>query len=207
MVNRPRAAARFAIGLGVVGTLGLGVPPASALADEDPIADCLARQQIWVAVYYEGEPLAASCTEAATGFERLAEFTTVETAGQGFVCKLDGQPEVCEIPTGDGPYWNYWWWRDGQWRYATMGGSYAGEPGSIEAWNFSAGVEPPVAGDQATAGAATSQPSASQPGAEPSASPDPQPTGGLPGWAPTALTIAAVGIVGGGYALFRRRQD
>ena len=197
----------LAVGLGVTGVLGLGLHPVAALADDDPIADCLAQQKIWVAVYYEGEALAASCTDAATGVERLAQFTTVETAGQGFICQLAGQPEVCEIPTGDGPYWNYWWWRDGQWRYATMGGSYAGEPGSIEAWHFSAGVEPPVAGDQPPPVEMTPRPGSPASSAEPGEPPIPQPDAGLPSWAPTALTLAAVALVGGGYAVCRRRRN
>ncbi|MGI5952317.1 MAG: hypothetical protein ACOX61_10815 [Brooklawnia sp.] len=179
----------------LVAVVGLLVSPATAAADE-PLPDC--PDGTYVYVVEQGSLVTQGCSEGETAMARLLELTTVQTVGQGFVCQLDGRPERCESPAGgDAPYWSYWWWRDGEWAYATIGASHRGEPGSIEAWHYAPGEPPPFAAGQGGS-AETSQPPAP-------ASPEPD-EGGLPGWAPTAITIGVLGVAGLGYAGWQRSR-
>ncbi|MDI9629169.1 MAG: hypothetical protein QM286_11610 [Acidobacteriota bacterium] len=190
---------RMQIALLFAVTLGLLAGPTAVVARaQDPASECLADGGIYVYVFEQGTELLAGCSHAQTGLARLLELTAVQTAGQGFICQIDGRPDRCvATPAGDEPYWNYWWWRDGQWVYANIGASYRGVPGSIEAWHFSVSAPPPVSpGD--------TQPSTATP--TEAAPPAVDDGGGLPGWAPTVITVAVIAAGGAGYALWRRKS-
>ncbi len=196
--------------LGVLGALGLVVgllagPASLPAVAQDPASQCRSDGGIYVYVLDQGSEVLAGCTHAETGMGRLLELTTVQTAGAGFICRIAGRPERClATPGGDEPYWGYWWWRpsaeapEGQWQYATIGGSYKGVPGSVEAWHFSVGEQPPF---QPSAVEAAVQPASEAPGPSDST---PQ-TQGWGATAPTAATVAFLGV--GGYGLWRRRRN
>lgn len=210
---RPTTRVRASVAaVGLAATL-LVAPTAAA---QDPVADCLAENKIYLYVFDQGEPVVEGCTEGKTGMARLTELAEVKTSGS-FICQVNGHPEICETPLGDLPYWSYWWWRDSAWRYATIGGSYPGEPGSVEAWHFSSGVEPPITPPvtgPASPSASTSAPAGTTSEQTTQASPEtppPAPTGdgqitGSQLWLPTAITAAVLALAGIGYALTRRNR-
>jgi len=175
---------------------GWATAPARA---QDPASECVADGGIYVHVLEQGAELMAGCSHAQTGMARLLEFTTVQTAGQGFVCQIDGRPDQCVgRPAGDEPYWSYWWWRDGEWQYANIGASYRGVPGSVEAWHYSVGEPPPFApGDLPAANGNPDQ--ASDPAARTA-------DDASPGWLPTVITAVVLVAAGGGYLIWRRSR-
>lgn len=181
----------------LVTTVGLlAGAPASA---QQTGPDC--AEGSYVYVVYEGQAVVEGCGQAETAMGRLLELTTVQTAGQGFICQLAGHPDNCEgRPSGDQPYWSYWWWRDGEWVYATVGASYKGELGSIEAWHYAPGEPPQFV--PAEAGAAAS-PAATPTPPDSSNQADDQ---GLPAWAPTAITAAVLGVATLGYLGWHRSR-
>lgn len=192
--------------------LGLLVAPAALASAEpgDPVAECVAGEGIYLYVFEQQSPVVEGCTHAETAMGRLLELTEVNTIGQGFICQIDSRPERCvNTSGGDDPYWNFWWWRDGAWVYATIGGSYPGTPGSVEAWHYSSGVEPPVTPPVGSAPGASASPAASaSPNAESSAAGnDPEPAADpMPGWLPTAITVGVLGLLAGGYLAWRRNK-
>jgi len=211
-------AALLAVLLPMVLALLAGPGTAQARA-QDPASECVADGQIYVLVFEQGTELAAGCTQGQTGLARLLELTTVQTAGQGFLCQIGGRPDRCiATPVGEEPYWNYWWWRDGQWVYANIGASYRGVPGSVEAWHFSVGEPPPylpqtASADQPPSPATADQPpspaAADQPpspaAADQTVAPTPISQAGLPDWAPTAITAALFAFAGAAYLTQRRK--
>lgn len=195
---------------GLLLVLGLSTGPIAPAAAADPASDCIADGGIYVYVFDQDAKVVEGCTHADTGLGRLLELTSVQTTGSGFICQIAGLPDRCVgNPAGEDPYWGYWWWRDEQWRYATIGGSYRGVSGSIEAWHFSPGEPPSMTpAASAPASAAPEQTSPATPPASPPASADPAAdTAGPPGWANTAITIVAVGALVLGYGLLRRPRD
>lgn len=203
---RPAAARKRAWSLIATLLLVLGLaagPSAAAIAAPDPASDCTDAGGIYVYVIDQGTRVLEGCTHAETGLGRLLELTTVQTAGQGFVCQIDGKPQRCVAnPAGDEPYWSYWWWREDQWRYATIGASYRGIPGSIEAWHFSPGEPPPMLppGQVVTQDSVEPTP----PSASPSSAPGQAGTGR--GGGLTAITVVVITAAGLGYGLWYRKQ-
>ena len=112
----------------------------------DPAAICQRDGGIYVYLQNYGAPVAEGCTHGATGYARIQELTSMEATASGFICRIAGIPadKPCEVNSSTNIYWTYWWWRDGSWFYATIGGSYAGIPGSVEAWNYSPGELPSI---------------------------------------------------------------
>ena len=195
-------AALLAVLLPMVLALLAGPGTAQARA-QDPASECVADGQIYVLVFEQGTELAAGCTQGQTGLARLLELTTVQTAGQGFLCQIGGRPDRCiATPVGEEPYWNYWWWRDGQWVYANIGASYRGVPGSVEAWHFSVGEPPPYLPQTAPADQPPSPATADQ-----TVAPTPINQAGLPDWAPTAITAALFAFAGAAYLTQRRKPS
>lgn len=189
----------------LVAVAGLAVGPAAASAD-DAAPEC--PNGIYVYVIEQDEILVEGCSQAETAMARLLDLTTVQTVGQGFICQIADRPDSCEKqPGGDEPYWSFWWWRDGAWVYATVGGSFKGEPGSIEAWHFAPGVPPTTTPGQSAGSSPGASPAPAATHGRP-AEPDPttDADGGLPSWAPTAITAAVIALAGLGYFVWYRNR-
>jgi hypothetical protein len=164
------AAQAPAVGVVTISVLaGLGVPVAvtgagfAAPADAAGAARC-ASSQVAVAVNFShwGNPVRLGCapwSATSTGYDalRAAGFAVTGTTryGPAFVCRLDGYPtagapdhEACVSTPSAKAYWSYWHANAGQtsWTYSTLGAtSYHPHAGSVDAWTFGAGAQPPFA--------------------------------------------------------------
>lgn len=188
----------------VLGLIVVSAALPSSAQSSDPVSECVAGEGIYLYVFEQESPVVEGCTHAETAMGRLLELTQVQTIGQGFICQIDSRPERCvNTSGGDDPYWNFWWWRDGAWVYATIGGSYPGTPGSVEAWHYSSGIEPPVTPPIGAAPGGSASPAASAPPSTEPSEPEPT-TDQMPGWLPTAITVAVLGLLAGGYLAWRR---
>lgn len=118
--------------------VGLGTSP--AMAEEDnPVGTCLSSDGVWLLVVDgEGEPLANECVDApASGEDALVKAGLTLGYADGFICSIDGTPEVCPT-TFDGSYWAYYHGAPGEaYAYSEVGaGAFTPAGGTIEAWCF-----------------------------------------------------------------------
>lgn len=175
----------------LLGTLG---SPAIAHADEE-VVNCQASGGIYVYVLNEGEQLAAGCTSAGTASARINEIASANQTSKGFICQINSIPDKCKVNSRTKIYWSFWWWQDDAWNYATTGGSYAGDSGTVEAWNYSKGEAPTFNPIDASA------PAPANPIPEDQQFDDGQ---GTP--IATVSTFGVIIVAAAGYGLWRRRK-
>ncbi len=175
---------------------------------------------VWVVVDpgpLGGEVSTGCATEYGTGAQALASAGFEASRSSGMICRIDGQPQRCEVSTSG--YWSYWQASPdgdgyGPWVYAGVGpDSTAPAAGAAEGWSFGDGSTPPSelpatlaqAGDPAQTGAG---PSTSAP-PSPRQTPAPEPAadaGGLSGPLGVAVVAGALLVAAGAVWLARRRR-
>ena len=118
--------------------VGLGASPAMATED-NPVGACLSSDGVWLLVVDgEGTALANECVDAPTsGEDALVKAGLTLGYADGFICSIDGTPEVCPA-TFDGSYWAYFHGAPGEaYAYSEVGaGAFTPAGGTIEAWCF-----------------------------------------------------------------------
>jgi hypothetical protein len=204
-----RAARWIALTIALITAVGatLGVPDFPALsvapAGADPITNCSTTVGVIVVVNfsYWGQSAQRGCaSDPATGYDALQEagFTTAgdEHDGPAFICRITdpangtAYPTPAEDPCIDTPpasaYWSYWHAYQGQntWIYSQQGAmDYEPPAGSVDAWTFGAGAQPPfppsaVMASNTTPASGTPPPATPPPSGTAPPSPTPTPTQG-----------------------------
>lgn len=123
--------------------------PSTAWA-ETPVEACQRQGGIYLYLSEHQQLFAEGCTssQGTTAADRINQISSAVLLPTGWLCQIDGRPDRCDAPTPN--TWTYWtfWWAQGTdyWVYAEVGASYAGIPGTVEAWNYGDGWDelPPV---------------------------------------------------------------
>lgn len=165
--------------------------------------DCLAQGKVWLAVQdSDKELLVNECVDkAATGAQVLADAgVKVTKDAKGFICSLEGEPEVCPT-TFDGNYWHYWQGsKDGGWKMSEKGADNSvPAAGGLEGWCYGKECSMPAVAALPASTDATPSPSAE------ATAPAAESSNGTPvGVITTVLVLALAAVVG--FFLARRRK-
>jgi hypothetical protein len=206
---------RLLAGLAAVAAL-LVAGPTAAPAQAAP-ESCTG---VWVVV--DPGPLGGGvrtgcATDYRTGAQSLASAGFEASRSSGMICRIDGQPERCEVSTSG--YWSYWQASPdgdgyGPWVYAGIGpDSTAPAAGAAEGWSFGDGSTPPSelpatlaqGGDPAQAGASPG--TAAPPTPPATQAPEPAAAaGGLSGPLGVAVVAGVLLVAAGAVWLARRRR-
>jgi uncharacterized membrane protein YgcG len=166
-----------------------------APAGADPITNCSTTVGVIVVVdfsHWDQSAQRGCASDPGTGYNALqqAGFTTAgdEHDGPAFICRITDpangtayptpSEDPCVVTPPASAYWSYWHAYQGQntWTYSQQGAmDYDPPQGSVDAWTFGAGAQPPF---QPSAVMATNTSSTS--GAPPPTAPPPNGTGTSP---------------------------